>query len=66
MERSKFEVGDVVQQADGGTRMKVESIDRTDGRITCSWTRGPGLHRKKFVAEALVRSNGAMLVERSS
>lgn len=51
----EFAVGDVVQPIDGGSRMKIESIDRKDGRLTCAWTRGPALHRKKFNAAALVR-----------
>lgn len=44
----RFKVGDAVQSVEGNIRMKVEAIDKTDGRVTCSWKRGPAMHRKKF------------------
>lgn len=48
-------IGDVVQPVEGGVRMKIEAIDAGDGRITCSWTSGPAVHRKRFAAGTLVR-----------
>lgn len=58
---SPFSVGDAVQPAAGGLRMKVESIDKDDGRITCCWKRGPALHRKKFLPSELMQSAGPAL-----
>jgi len=53
MERT-FSVGDTVELIGSNMRMKVESIDKADGSLTCSWKRGPAMHRKKFLSEALV------------
>ncbi|WP_162932377.1 hypothetical protein [Solimonas sp. K1W22B-7] len=49
----KFEVGDTVESVGSNIRMKVEAIDKHDGSITCSWKRGPAVHRKKFLLEDL-------------
>ncbi len=50
---NKFEVGDTVELISSNVRMKVEAISKVDGSITCSWKRGPAVHRKKFLLEEL-------------
>lgn len=53
MER-KIEVGDTVEEVGSNVRMKVESIDKVDGSVVCSWKRGPAVHRKKLPAAGVV------------
>ena len=50
----KIEVGDTVEEVGSNVRMKVESIDKTDGSLTCSWKRGPAVHRKKLPSDGVV------------
>ncbi|WP_028079822.1 hypothetical protein [Solimonas soli] len=49
-----FKVGDIVVQRSGSVRMKVSAIDRSDGRVRCTWVRGPAKHSQSFAATELM------------
>lgn len=53
---SPFKVGDVVTQREGSMRMKVSAVDKTDGRVRCTWIRGPAKHSQSFAVSELVMS----------
>lgn len=50
---ASFRVGDVVLDRASTQRMKVVSVDKSDGKIRCSWVRGPAKHSKSFSADEL-------------
>src|SRR3546814_1543834 len=42
----QFKVGDIVIDREGGMRMKIAAIDKNDGTVRCTWTRGPAKHSR--------------------
>ncbi len=50
---SLFKVGDVVMHREGSVRMKVSKVEKDDGRIRCTWTRGPVKRSQLFDAAEL-------------
>ncbi len=48
-----FKVGDVVMQRDGSQRMKVSKIEKEEGRVRCTWTRGPAKRTQSFAVDDL-------------
>ncbi|MGH8446084.1 MAG: DUF2158 domain-containing protein [Solimonas sp.] len=49
-----FKVGDIVIQRSGSLRMKVSAVGKVDGRVRCTWVRGPAKHTQTFEAAELV------------
>lgn len=54
-----FKVGDIVVLRAGSVRMKVAAIDKTDGRVRCTWVRGPAKHTQSFAPADLMMNNAA-------
>ena len=50
----QFKVGDIVIDREGGMRMKIAAIDKNDGTVRCTWTRGPAKHSRSFAPDALI------------
>lgn len=56
-----FKIGDVVVLRAGSVRMKVAAVDKTDGRVRCTWVRGPAKHTQSFAPDDLMMNNAAQL-----
>lgn len=50
-----FKVRDVVVLRSGSVRMKVAGISKSDGRVRCTWMRGPAKYTQSFEAIELMK-----------
>jgi uncharacterized protein YodC (DUF2158 family) len=49
-----FKIGDVVVRREGSLRMKVAGVDKADGRVRCTWVRGPAKYTQSFDSAELI------------